>query len=204
MHNTYYTLYMGCVCIIQVTHCCTTSMCGFDWLALDPWAKGHTCKFRDRCFRYLSQFQELVCHCATSFSTFSTPYPFPSSLAGDLVKLNMQTPMYRIVKAMAAKDSALEVKDRTWLKMTIPNSFIGGYKIIFSVPPYFPQFSSSILCHLFSLLCFLGPCMYMYIHCTLTYIGSELVDWLNSNVEGFLDRRHARKYAALMLKVHIQ
>jgi len=26
------------------------------------------------------------------------------------------------------------------------------------------------------------------------------VDWLNSNVEGFIDRRHSRKYAALMLK----
>ena len=31
--------------------------------------------------------------------------------------------------------------------------------------------------------------------------GSDLVDWLNTNVEGFIDRRHARKYAALMLKV---
>lgn len=27
-----------------------------------------------------------------------------------------------------------------------------------------------------------------------------MVDWLHSNVEGFIDRRHARKYAALMLK----
>ena len=26
------------------------------------------------------------------------------------------------------------------------------------------------------------------------------MDWLNSNVEGFIDRRHSRKYAALMLK----
>ena len=31
-------------------------------------------------------------------------------------------------------------------------------------------------------------------------LGSDLVDWLHSNVEGFIDRRHARKYAALMLK----
>lgn len=28
-----------------------------------------------------------------------------------------------------------------------------------------------------------------------------MVDWLHSNVEGFIDRRHARKYAAIMLKV---
>ena len=31
--------------------------------------------------------------------------------------------------------------------------------------------------------------------------GSDLVDWLHNNVEGFIDRRHARKYAAIMLKV---
>ncbi len=35
----------------------------------------------------------------------------------------------------------------------------------------------------------------------LVYVGSDLVDWLHTNVEGFIDRRHARKYAALMLKV---
>ena len=29
------------------------------------------------------------------------------------------------------------------------------------------------------------------------------MDWLHTNVDGFLDRRHARKYAALMLKVSI-
>lgn len=34
----------------------------------------------------------------------------------------------------------------------------------------------------------------------LSAVGSDLVDWLHSNVEGFIDRRHARKYAALMLK----
>lgn len=28
-----------------------------------------------------------------------------------------------------------------------------------------------------------------------------MVDWLHTNMEGFIDRRHARKYAALMLKV---
>lgn len=31
-------------------------------------------------------------------------------------------------------------------------------------------------------------------------LGSELVDWLYQNVEGFTDRRDARKYAANMLK----
>jgi hypothetical protein len=30
--------------------------------------------------------------------------------------------------------------------------------------------------------------------------GSDLVDWLHTNVEGFADRRDARKYAANLLK----
>ena len=34
----------------------------------------------------------------------------------------------------------------------------------------------------------------------LSRVGSDLVDWLHTNVDGFIDRRHARKYAALMLK----
>ena len=33
------------------------------------------------------------------------------------------------------------------------------------------------------------------------FIGSDMVEWLHNNVEGFIDRRHARKYAAIMLKV---
>ena len=46
---------------------------------------------------------------------------------GDLVtmKLTLTTPMYRIAKMVAAPNSGLEVKDRVWLKMTIPKSFIG-------------------------------------------------------------------------------
>ena len=44
---------------------------------------------------------------------------------------------------------------------------------------------------LFSLCCSSSPSLHK---------GSDMVDWLHSNVEGFIDRRHARKYAALMLK----
>ena len=48
-------------------------------------------------------------------------------LPGDLVnmKLTLTTPMYSIAKMVAASNSGLEVKDRVWLKMTIPKSFIG-------------------------------------------------------------------------------
>uniref|UniRef100_A0A665U5Z0 DEP domain-containing protein n=1 Tax=Echeneis naucrates TaxID=173247 RepID=A0A665U5Z0_ECHNA len=59
-----------------------------------------------------------------------------------------------VVKAMANPQSGLEVRDRMWLKITIPNAFI----------------------------------------------GSDVVDWLHRNVEGFTDRREARKYAGNLLK----
>lgn len=72
------------------------------------------------------------------------------------VRLTVQTDMLTIVKAMAAPDSGLEIRDRMWLKITIPNAFI----------------------------------------------GADVVDWLNTHVEGFPDRREARKYAAQMLKAN--
>lgn len=33
--------------------------------------------------------------------------------------------MKGVVKAMAQPDSGLEIRDRNWLKITIPNAFIG-------------------------------------------------------------------------------
>ena len=33
--------------------------------------------------------------------------------------------MTAVVKAMASSSSGLEVRDRMWLKITIPNAFIG-------------------------------------------------------------------------------
>ena len=36
-----------------------------------------------------------------------------------------------------------------------------------------------------------------------SYSGSDLVDWLFANVEGFQDRREARKYASKLLKVSV-
>jgi len=35
------------------------------------------------------------------------------------------TDMLSIVRAMARSDSGLEIRDRMWLKIVIPNSFIG-------------------------------------------------------------------------------
>ena len=41
------------------------------------------------------------------------------------MKLQLSTPMIRIAKVLANPTSGLDVKDRVWLKMTIPKSFIG-------------------------------------------------------------------------------
>ncbi|XP_058972102.2 segment polarity protein dishevelled homolog DVL-3-like isoform X3 [Pocillopora verrucosa] len=68
--------------------------------------------------------------------------------------LSVTSDMTSIVKTMAAPDSGLDIRDRMWLKITIPNAFI----------------------------------------------GSDVVDWLYSHVEGFQDRREARKYACNLLK----
>ncbi|XP_043926131.1 segment polarity protein dishevelled homolog DVL-3 isoform X2 [Protopterus annectens] len=72
----------------------------------------------------------------------------------DEFHLSIHSDMSSIVKAMASPESGLEVRDRMWLKITIPNAFI----------------------------------------------GSDVVDWLYHHVEGFTDRREARKYASNLLK----
>lgn len=78
----------------------------------------------------------------------------PESERFDDLNLTINTDMATVVKAMANPDSGLEIRDRMWLKITIPNAFI----------------------------------------------GSDLVEWLFSHVEGFADRRDARKYACNLLK----
>ncbi|CAL8092199.1 unnamed protein product [Calicophoron daubneyi] len=68
--------------------------------------------------------------------------------------LTVATDMASVVHSMLLPDSGLEIRDRIWLKITIPNAFI----------------------------------------------GSDLVDWLYSHVDGFADRRDARRYATELLK----
>lgn len=41
------------------------------------------------------------------------------------IQLTVNTDMPTIVRAMARPDSGLEIRDRMWLKITIPNAFIG-------------------------------------------------------------------------------
>ncbi|BES92425.1 Segment polarity protein dishevelled [Nesidiocoris tenuis] len=64
------------------------------------------------------------------------------------------TDILTVVRAMARPESGLEIRDRLWLKITIPNAFI----------------------------------------------GADVVDWLETHVEGLSDKRDARKYASQMLK----
>ncbi|XP_045069247.1 segment polarity protein dishevelled homolog DVL-3-like [Coregonus clupeaformis] len=78
----------------------------------------------------------------------------PETERFDYFHLSTHSDMATIAKAMANPESGLEVRDRMWLKITIPSAFI----------------------------------------------GSDVVDWLYHHVEGFTDRREARKYASNLLK----
>ncbi|CAF0958214.1 unnamed protein product [Rotaria sordida] len=70
------------------------------------------------------------------------------------LNLTINSDMDTIVRAMAEPDSGLDIRDRIWLKIPIPKSFL----------------------------------------------GSDLVNWLFENVDGFVNRNDARKYASSMLK----
>ncbi|XP_033102791.1 segment polarity protein dishevelled homolog DVL-3-like isoform X7 [Anneissia japonica] len=95
---------------------------------------------------------------ATSSITSSIPESDLCFAKGydDIGPLNVNKPMLTVVRAMAAPDSGLDIRDRMWLKIKIPCAFI----------------------------------------------GSDVVEWLFTHVEGFQDRRDARKYATGMLKMN--
>ena len=58
-----------------------------------------------------------------------------SNMMSDLdlndIQLTTNMEMLSIARAMSAPDSGLEVKNRTWLKITIPNAFLGKFNILF-------------------------------------------------------------------------
>uniref|UniRef100_A0A8D8LQ88 Segment polarity protein dishevelled homolog DVL-3 n=2 Tax=Cacopsylla melanoneura TaxID=428564 RepID=A0A8D8LQ88_9HEMI len=90
----------------------------------------------------------------TSTSSSITSSIPETEKAFEELSLTINTDMATIVRVMARPESGLEIRDRMWLKITIPNAFI----------------------------------------------GADVVDWLDKHVEGFTDRREARKYASQMLK----
>ncbi|XP_047191452.1 segment polarity protein dishevelled homolog DVL-3 isoform X4 [Scophthalmus maximus] len=87
--------------------------------------------------------------------------------------LTIHSDISAIVRAMANPESGLEVRDRMWLKITIPNAFI--VHIMKPNPPDRPLVSG----------------------CST---GSDVVDWLHRSVDGFSDRRDARKFAGNLLR----
>ena len=49
------------------------------------------------------------------------------------VDLGLNTDMYTIVKVMSSADSGLVVRDRMWLKVTIPQAFMGKFSTVFNL-----------------------------------------------------------------------
>uniref|UniRef100_A0A914MEI6 DEP domain-containing protein n=1 Tax=Meloidogyne incognita TaxID=6306 RepID=A0A914MEI6_MELIC len=74
-----------------------------------------------------------------------------------------------ILFRMVEFDSGLEIRNRKWLKIPVPMSFIVD------------QLNKLIELKFFGL-----------------YSGDEMIDWLISNVQGFRDRRHARSFASII------
>uniref|UniRef100_A0A8C6LXN5 Dishevelled segment polarity protein 2 n=1 Tax=Nothobranchius furzeri TaxID=105023 RepID=A0A8C6LXN5_NOTFU len=91
---------------------------------------------------------------SSSLSTITSSSSVTETQRFDDFNLSLHSDMASVAKAMASPESGLEVRDRMWLKITIPNAFL----------------------------------------------GSDVVEWLFHHIEGFQDRREARKYASNLLK----
>ncbi|XP_062305663.1 segment polarity protein dishevelled homolog DVL-2 isoform X3 [Osmerus eperlanus] len=91
---------------------------------------------------------------SSSLSTITSSSSVTETERFDDFNLSLHSDMASVAKAMASPESGLEVRDRMWLKITIPNAFL----------------------------------------------GSDVVEWLYHHIEGFQDRREARKYASNLLK----
>lgn len=56
------------------------------------------------------------------FTASLSPHLLPGF---DDFNLSLHSDMASVAKAMASPESGLEVRDRMWLKITIPNAFLG-------------------------------------------------------------------------------
>lgn len=87
-------------------------------------------------------------------STISNQLQNPTLMIQERLNRNN---LEEIVKAMTKPDSGLDIRDRMWLKIVIPNAFI----------------------------------------------GSDAVNWVNTNVDGISDRRDARRVVSSMLRSNL-
>uniref|UniRef100_A0A0M3IZE3 Segment polarity protein dishevelled (inferred by orthology to a D. melanogaster protein) n=1 Tax=Anisakis simplex TaxID=6269 RepID=A0A0M3IZE3_ANISI len=90
----------------------------------------------------------------TMTSNGSAPNTIVAGGIGGSIRLATTTDKKRIVQMMVMPNSGLDIKNRTWLKIPIPMSFL----------------------------------------------GSDLVDWLMEHVDGLRDRKDGRKFAGELLK----
>lgn len=71
------------------------------------------------CFLHIPipQISLILCSSCYSFCNLSIGF--------DEFNLSLHSDMASVAKAMASPESGLEVRDRMWLKITIPNAFLG-------------------------------------------------------------------------------
>ena len=70
---------------------------------------------------------------APSVSTLTSSSPSLASTVQErspVGQLTIQSGMKAICSSMQRSDSGLEVRDRMWLKINIPQAFIGNYSVI--------------------------------------------------------------------------
>lgn len=92
----------------------------------------------------------------------------------------MKSDMGAVVRVMQLPDSGLEIRDRMWLKITIANAVIGEWSAGRAGAGRAGRAGRAGL--------------------TCGWPGADVVDWLYTHVEGFKERREARRYASSMLK----
>ena len=124
--------------------------------------------------------------------------------------LTIRSDMLTIVRAMARPDSGLEVRDRLWLKIVIPNAFIGTFSKLFSVSFFIEltnrrtdqQFAAFAIIYRIQVVLFgyTVPFWKLFGGLTVVWTGAEVVDWLHTRLGGLEERRDARKLASQMLR----
>lgn len=102
----------------------------------------------------------------------------------------------------AAPDSGLEVKDRKWLKINIPNAFLGKFLLLTDVNLI--KFNVKLINNgrkfeFFKKIILVFVKKMKFLQAVLS-TGSDLVDWLHTKVHGFVDKKDARKFAGRLLK----